>query len=524
MVGENTNYLFRRNRSRDSLDKALSFASSDKLVASIWHLMAIKNGRSELASYFSNFPPEALTNDPTSKYHIWPWMLESILNRGLAVRKRARPRNGRYKELRLQDFNAIAKLINLQHQIENFEAGLFITQENVILSLYRLTHRQFPWQRGFVKSNILLRYFEIYFCDESEQVFERLYGIKFRIFLRFSYILFSQFLTTPYFNLNTDLRSYGLDDVAKRRCCKLISLSLKDAQEEAQRLLGTASEAGYHPSLLRKFPCLMIGDLTNSHLVCPFPDLLFNRMTEGIFYDFTAANESLSNTFSKRFEQYCIRLMRTKGEKYEIGSESEYGTKKKRFRTPDVLLTLDGRLLAIIECKARKLGSATLTSQDPLRSSSGFEELAYGIFQLWRFFHHSRTGQLSPENCASADTCGVLLTLDPWLESSDGFSEALFERARVIEAEKGEAFQDCDRRKVTFMTAFDLDTILSRGNVDDLLTVIAGSKTPEFMGWMPLTIFDTIFKDRKRRAGSIIEPSPGLIETLPWLADIGPAL
>ena len=142
---------------------------------------------------------------------------------------------------------------------------------------------------------------------ESEQFFEKLYGIKFQIFLRFCYILFSQFLTTPYFNLSTDLRSYGLDDAAKRACCKLISLSLKNAQEEAQRLLGTASEAGYHPSLLRKFPCLMIGNLDNSHLICPFPDLLFNRMTEGIFYDFLATNENLSNIFSKRFEEHCIR-------------------------------------------------------------------------------------------------------------------------------------------------------------------------------------------------------------------------
>jgi hypothetical protein len=486
--------------------------------------MAIKNGRQELASYFANFPPEALTDDPTSKYYIYPWMLESILNRSLAVRKRAKPENGRYRELRLQDFNAIAKLVNLQHQIENFEAGLFVTQENVILSLYRLTHRQFPWQRGFVKSNILLRYFEIYFCPESVQIFERIYGIKFQIFLRFCYLLFSQFLTTPYFNLNTDLRTYGLDEEAKKACCKLISLNLKDAQAQAQHLLGTSSEAGYHPSLLRKFPCLIIGGPTNSHLICPFPDLLFNRMTEGIFYDFSANNDNLSNIYAKRFEDYCIRLMRAKGQNHKVRGELEYGPKKRRFRTPDILVARGNGIVAAIECKARKLGSATLTSQDPLKSSGGFEELAYGIFQLWRFFYHSRTGRLASENCASDDTCGVLLTLDPWLETSDGFSEALFERARAIEAEKSESFQECDRRKVTFMTAFDLDTILSRGNVEDLLTVIAGSKTPEFMGWMPSTIFDTIFKDRKRRAGSIIEPSPGLIETLPWLADIGPAL
>src|SRR3546814_8894690 len=54
-------------------------------------------------------------------------------------------------------------------------------------------------------------------------------------------------------------------------------------------------------------------------------------------------------------------------------------------------------------------------ADDPVASASvGFDELAKGMFQIWRFLSHARRG-LTGDITVAPSCCGVIVTADSWL-------------------------------------------------------------------------------------------------------------
>ena len=85
-----------------------------------------------------------------------------------------------------------------------------------------------------------------------------------------------------------------------------------------------------------------------------------------------------------------------------------------------------------MECKATKLTFPAQFADDPIAEAKiGYDEIAKGVFQLWRYFSHARRGIVSTD-AVRADAYGMVLTLDTWLVMSRELQEQVLGTAAIF--------------------------------------------------------------------------------------------
>jgi hypothetical protein len=135
------------------------------------------------------------------------------------------------------------------------------------------------------------------------------------------------------------------------------------------------------------------------------------------------AGEKVWTEIGKRFEDYCIDYLRLMLTSNDVSGEFEYGPRKARWRSPDVLVESDGQIRLVIECKAKRMTFNARYSDNPIEQArQGYREIAKGMFQVWRFWSHARRG-LQTERPVAADCLGMIVTSDPWLTMANGWKE-----------------------------------------------------------------------------------------------------
>ena len=88
--------------------------------------------------------------------YVHPWDLY-IFTREIIINGQFNNYNKRY----FKKWSNFAKAINKLRKLEGEIAKAFINENNVILELFRIAHRQFFWQKGISKQNIF-RYYLIF--------------------------------------------------------------------------------------------------------------------------------------------------------------------------------------------------------------------------------------------------------------------------------------------------------------------------------------------------------------------------
>jgi hypothetical protein len=112
---------------------------------------------------------------------------------------------------------------------------------------------------------------------------------------------------------------------------------------------------------------------------------------------------------------------------------------------------------------------------------AAYEEIAKGVFQLWRYFSHARRG-IIPDYVVRSDAHGVVLTLDTWLTTSAALQQKVLASAAVLALRDNEISAQ-DRRSVVFCPIADFEATLVRSDEDSLLRVLSAASSDEFAGW-----------------------------------------
>ena len=117
----------------------------------------------------------------------------------------------------------------------------------------------------------------------------------------------------------------------------------------------------YSPSLLRDFPIIAFGD-QGERLRAPIPELIMYRCTSGLYLDVVQGGSAVWSEIGRRFETYVLEYLQAMMAPYRVSGEAEYGLKKARHRTPDVLISGDkGVVAASVQGKAHELRRRTRT-------------------------------------------------------------------------------------------------------------------------------------------------------------------
>ena len=164
----------------------------------------------------------------------------------------------------------------------------------------------------------------------------------------------------------------------------------------------------------------------------------------------------------------------------------------------------------VLECTAKRMTFDAKFSNDPVADGRrGYEEIAKGVFQIWRFFSHARRG-IFVERAVAPDCLGLVVTTDPWLSMAKNIEEEVFSMATKM-AETDPQIIEQDRRRIVVTMIDDVELTLQTGDAGSFFRAIEEGTRGDKLGWLLSTIH--------KNMGSTERPYPfddEIGDLLPW--------
>jgi hypothetical protein len=475
-----------RDRYRKKLGELLSHADDEEFCQLVWALDALQSDRVAAASPWIEFPSEAATTTIGSKLALHKWELEALVSE-LLITPKYKPHEGKNRHLNCRHFDSGARAVNFLRTLEAAEAGIYLKRFSILLEMHRLGQRQFPWQRGYSNAPQFYRAAFLYNHGECAAFFERSFGISINDFSLIGFALFSAFMSRPLLPRACPLGELGVSRSAFDAALGLLSRPLVAARREARETIDHASGSSrlpvaYQPSFLRRFPLIEFGG-KDARLRAPLLQLILLRITSGIYYDLVRGNANLRNESSERFELYCAEYIAAMMPRFDVSRGRTYRYGNAAIQTPDILVKDGGEVTVAVECKATKLTfNAQFAEAPEVEAKRGYDEIAKGVFQIWRYFSHVRRGVIATDS-VRADARGLVLTLDTWFVMSRELQEKVLDTA-VEFASRDQEIRPEDRRDVVFCAVQDLEATLSESNEEGFLRAMAAAGEGRFVGWL----------------------------------------
>ncbi|MGU3660504.1 hypothetical protein [Methylobacterium fujisawaense] len=461
-----------------------------------------------------------MTTDIESKYFAHPWKMETLINE-LLTTKKILPKNGKTaRVLDCKNFNSVANVLNVLGQIENAEDGITLKRVDVMQEVHRLGQRQFEWQRGFMNLPLFYRSHFIYGGKLTSEFFERRYNVTLIDFTLFCFALRAMFTELPGVKRSTSFSDINISSEQRDACLRLISLDIAQARTLASSIRSGLGHVSYKRSILRTHPCIEFPE-SGGVLVAPLPDLVMLRATSGLFYDVIQGGDNVRNEIAFRFEEYSRELLAAYLPSLNVDRSYKYKYKKNLIDSPDIFVRENGRIRIILECKATRMSYEARFSEDPLGNARrGYDEIAKGIFQIWRFISHIRRGIVQSEQL-SQHTIGIVLTLDTWLTMANVMQKDVVDAAKQMCLEKDPEIIALDQIPVIFCPIDELENTLSAATECGFMAAVDAASQEQFEGWMLGSVHREICPDENTQR---TYPFADRVEqSIPWWGKFGHA-
>lgn len=505
-----------RDESRRNLRDYVGRAHDVDFLALIWAVDALQSGRVAEAAKYISYPRGADVEDIAAPLSIYSWELETLATVLLLGRKLDPTR--RHPQIMCQRFGDLGNATNLLRSLENAEHALHSDGTNIMLELHRIAQRQFGWQRGYFKPQNVYRFLYVYGQGKCADYFKEKYGISINDFSLCALAIFQltykdRLITKP------DATALGISPETMSAALAVLSLTLDDTRKRAKeiRLEAMANNGGadlprtsYQPSVLRQFPIITIPSMGN-RILAPLPALVIHRATSGLFYDVVKGGQALVNEANQRFEQYGRLLITRHLPRFEVLEAQKYKYKNSDAETPDILLKDHGEIVAVFECKATKLSFEAQYAENPMIAAKrAYDQMTKGIYQLWKFFSHSRRGLYAGQP-VSATTHGVLLTMETWFAGAGPLQIAASEDAKTLAAADPEITEQ-DMRPVVFCAMDELEDTIGWATEDTFLTLLGKAADPKYRGWS----IASVQREEKLKNEEWNPFNLNLKEVMPW--------
>jgi len=313
-------------------------------------------------------------------------------------------------------WNYFANTINKLKELENKISGLYINQDNILIELFRIAHRQFLWQTG-PSNKFLVRYYKIFSSPDLNKIIEKTVGLSVKSLYSVGMMFIGAYLKSPAINMPINIEVQGINRDNIENFLECFSSTIKDLKKKLNHEQEMNSKFAYSFSSLRAYPIIKMQYHGKKSLVCPLPTLLFWRITSGVYYE-VCDKQYFDNSFGASFQKYVgdvIKISLRESPTIKVLSEEQYSVGKDRKDTADWII-YDNNSILFIECKTKRLRlPAKFELDDSSYANKELEKMADFILQIYKSIEDYRKNKYpSLKYSESKRVYPLVLTLENW--------------------------------------------------------------------------------------------------------------
>jgi hypothetical protein len=469
----------RRHRARKKLHKLISRSEKVDLLSTMWVLDRAWSDPEYRPPYGYDFPRELFGGSFPHQLSVYPWEVETLVTEILRInpnpgRRLGQPRSWAY----------VSQVVNNLRVIEDAEYALG-TPSFIECEMSRTAHRQFRWQSSNWQGAELTRWWSIFSEPNLAQAIERALGTSLKKFITIALRWNGAFNKQP---IQSKLQNNGVSWITDQDIAATVAaISAPIEQLMASSIDNTlaSSSTAYRRGVLRERPIISFKRNGEIHYHRPIEMLLKWRLSAGLYYDVISDKSVRDNNWiGFSFEKYIKDLWQAKFPHKMITGDLVYGPKARLRRTPDVLVTCDGLLTHIVECKVAKMQLVVQTSLENSEARTRVvNDIANGVKQVCEFALTVETNASELSLKKSASALLIVVTLDDWIFFGNDMRLEILALARSKLEVEGMGIAVVLVDDVILCTADDLEllfTVQDSNAVDD---VMRRSLLPEHKGW-----------------------------------------
>lgn len=352
------------------------------------------------------------------KFYLWELELlarEIVLNASTF----ARPRES------LKQWPYFAQAINKVKWLEN-EIVKVYPKDTFLLEMYRISHRQFPWQIR-PDSSWLTRYFRIFSSVELDDIIQRVVGLTTLELYTIGLSLTGIYLENFSLNLPPNISIPNITNQKFDRFNKHFSCSVDDLREKLKSSQQYNENYAYTLNPIRIHPLIMMKSGSRNKLTAPLPGLLFKRFTEGVYYAI-CDQPDFGRPFGEAFQSYIgdVIIRAKLNRDNTVLPEKEYYVGKERKDSIDwIIKNTDSALF--IECKTKRLRAEAKThilTSEYLEEEMG--KMAEMIVQMYKTIDDYQKNRYPHfEYQEKVQVYPILVTLEDWFIFGDRIREEI---------------------------------------------------------------------------------------------------
>lgn len=342
-------------------------------------------------------------------FHLFPWELSLICKEVLLNSEMYGASHS------LLEWHYLSGAVNKLKYLENETAKLYSSKENVLLELFRISHRQFRWQR-MPTMDAPARYWKIFSYQNLHAVVEKAIGLTIEEIIKIGMSMLGVYqekiaLFYPPKSELPGINQEKIDKFLGHFCLgyEEIKKQLANEQQYNEKFAYTYSSLIAYPLIRKEWD-------GKDAIMCPIPRYLFERITDGIYYEICRV-DGFEHPFGDAFQEYVGDVLKLLYKRGSIYPEAKYG---KDNRTVDWIIEDDSGTL-FIECKTKRLttgAKAGLFDITELESELG--KIADAVVQTYKTMEDFRKG-LYPKikYRLGKELYPMIVTLEDWFIYGD---------------------------------------------------------------------------------------------------------
>jgi hypothetical protein len=293
------------------------------------------------------------------KRNVWPWELE-IVAREIVLNSTTKG------DRTLRRWNDLAGAINHIKRLDEEAYAAFGDQPDVLLEMYRIAHRQFPWQNR-LGVNPLMRAFKIFGRSAVEAIVIQEFGLTMRQVILIGMAMTGHFQKSAIMS-KYDCSELGIPQDPARAFFARLTSTIDELRAITVKQQSYGPDWTYSWNPLEATPLISFNRNHPEHVVCPIPSYLLRRTSTGIFYDLVN-RPGFDNAFGESFQIYVGEIMEfaCKPPRFAIIPEESYYIGSRKFHGADwVLSDNTGHLFIEAKTKRLTLGAKIRSANDDL--------------------------------------------------------------------------------------------------------------------------------------------------------------